>query len=156
MRITHPVHPLRGRCVSVRQALREGSDLYYLVECPDGQAQRIPRAWTDQAVVEPATPGARFTPRQLLTLRRWLDDHFRKVLLDKPKEIESPGREVNLPGGDDDECEQDLCQSAEALVSSATESTATTPNSTGKVGTAMLEGAGGKGSHFCQSEGGSP
>ena len=156
MHITHPVHPLRGRYVSVRQALREGSDLYYLVECPDGQAQRIPRAWTDQAIVEPATPGARFTPRQLLTLRRWLDDHLRKALLDETEEIESPGREENLSGGDDDEREQDLFQPAEALVNSAANSAATTPDHAGEVGAAMLEGAGGKGAHLCQSEGGSP
>ena len=142
--------------MSVRQALREGSDLYYLVECPDGQAQRIPRAWTDQAVVKPATPGARFTPRQLLTLRRWLDDHLRKALLDETEEIESPGREENLSGGDDDEREQDLFQPAEALVNSAANSAATTPDHAGEVGAAMLEGAGGKGAHLCQSEGGSP
>ena len=155
MRITHPVHPLRGRHVSVRQALREGSDLYYLVECPDGQTQCIPRAWTDQAIVEPATPGARFTPRQLLTLRRWLDDRFRKALLDEAEEIESPGRKENLSGGDD-EHEQDLRQPAEALVNSAADSATTTLDRTGEVDAATLEGAGDKGSHSCQSGGGSP
>jgi hypothetical protein len=153
--ITHPVHPLRGRHVSVRQALREGCDLYYLVEYPDGQAQRIPRAWTDQAITEPATPGTRFTPRQLLTLRRWLDDHFQKALLDETEEIESPGRKENLSGGDD-ERKQDLCQRAEALVSSAADSEATTPGHAGEVGAATLESAGAKGSHSCQWEGGSP
>ena len=155
MCITHPVHPLRGRHVSVRQALREGNDLSYLVDCPDGQAQRIPRAWTDQAIVEPATAGARFTPRQLLTLRRWLDDRFRKALLDESEEIESPGRKENLSGGDD-EHEQDLCRAAEALVGSAADSAATTVGHTGEVDAAMLESAGAKGYHSCQREGGSP
>ena len=140
--------------VSVRQALREGSDLYYLVECPDGQAQRIPRGWTDQAIVEPATPGARFTPRQLLALRRWLDDHS-EALLDDWEEIESPERKEHLSGGDD-EYEQGLCRPVEAVVSSAADSAATAPGHTGGVGAATLESAGARGFRSCQWEGGSP
>lgn len=138
----------------MRQALREGGDLYYLVECPDGQAQRIPRAWTDQAIIEPATPGARFTPRQLLALCHWLDDHS-KVLLDDWEEIESPGRKEYLSGGDDGH-EQGSYRRVEALASSAADSTATTADHTGEVGAAVLEGAGAKGAHSGQWEGGSP
>jgi len=137
VRITHPVHPLRGQYVSVRQALREGSDLYYLVECPDGQAQRIPQVWTDQAVIEPATPGARFTPHQLVTLRRWADDHLRSASLDKEREIVP--FEENSSGGNDNEPEHTLYQPRDSVAVPVAAPAEATTCSTGKVGATALE-----------------
>lgn len=137
VRITHPVHPLHDQYVSVRQTLREGNDQYYLVEGPDGQGQRIPRAWTDQVVIEPATPGARFTPHQLVTLRRWVDDHLWSASLDKEREI-VPFEENSL-GGNDNEPEHTLYQSRDSVAVPVAAPAEATTCSTGKVGATALE-----------------
>ena len=120
--------------------LREGQELYVLIEWPDGQVRRIPLAWTDQVVVEPTTMGARFTPVQLLTLRRWLDDHL-EAGLDKEAVIVSPEEKVAFSGGDDNETEDVLCPPPTHLASPIPPSTATSAGTAGSVDTAQLGGA---------------
>lgn len=139
VRIIHAAHPLRGQCVSVRQTLQRGGEPHLLVERPDGRTQLIPSTWTDQVSVESAT-GARFTPRQLLALRRWLDDHLRSAPLDKSGHIVSP--EKNSSGGNDDELERPISsRPAGCLAESRTARAETATGFAGKVDAAVLEGS---------------
>jgi hypothetical protein len=128
VQITHSAHPLCGQWVTVRRVLREGQEYYLLVEWPDnGQVRRIPQAWTDQAVVEPATPGARFTPQQLRALRQWLDARL-PVALDKEAEKVSPEKQHTISGGGTHASEAGSDPVAGSLASSLPTPAATTPH----------------------------
>jgi hypothetical protein len=136
VQITHSAHPLCGQWVTVRSVLQEGQEYYLLVEWPDnGQVRRIPQAWTDQAVVEPATPGARFTPQQLRTLRQWLDARL-PVALDKEAERVSPEKQCTISGGDPYASEARPDPAAGSLASSLPTPTATTPHPAEPMGAA--------------------
>ena len=103
VRVTHEAHPLRGCCVTLRQVRDQGGESFLVIERPDGQVQQIPRSWTDLAVPEPATPGARFTPRQLLALRRWLDTPRGVRRRAGGEEVVSSAKNGEGSGGNDDE-----------------------------------------------------
>jgi hypothetical protein len=68
----------------VWRKFRLGTADWLVIESPElGEVRRIPQAWTDQAISEPGALGARFTPMQLRTARRWLDIRS-GLALDKP------------------------------------------------------------------------
>jgi len=150
VRITHATHPLCGQCVSIQQTIQRKDELHFLIERPGGQVQLIPISWTDQAVVEPSAPGARFTPHQLITLRRWLDGHLQSNSLDKSEHVVSPKRksrpfrvkesEATLLGGNDDELEQSISsQPTGPLARPTTRATATSAGSDSRDDTPALE-----------------
>ena len=95
--IIHAAHPLRGCDVPIRQFLTQGGQPYLRIERPDGHLQLIPQSWTDLEVREPATPGAPFTPRQLMILRRWLD-----ARQEESRKEGGPSEDPNVSSGGND------------------------------------------------------
>ena len=124
--------------MSVQQTIQKGGEQYLLIERPDNQTQLIPINWTDQAIVKPAASGACFTPGQLLTLRRWLDNHLQTSGLDEKAGIVSLKAQHNPSGGNDDEEENKPIQSTSILERPNAESTPETTGPTGNMGAAGL------------------
>jgi len=48
--ITYPPHPLVGQHLKVVGRQRNGRDLFWCVELPDGSHAKLPSSWTDQGV----------------------------------------------------------------------------------------------------------
>ncbi len=141
VQITHPAHPLRGQRLTVRRVLQEGGTDYLFVEWPDnGQVRRIPQAWTDQAITEPAMPGARFTLPQLRAVRQWLDVHLPEAL-DKTVERVSLEKKHTISGGDPDVPGASSSAVTVSLASAVAVPTTATSHPTGAVDVALLESA---------------
>ena len=140
VQITHPAHPLRGRSLPVRRVFREGGESHYVVEWPDGNPQRIPLAWTDQAQVGSAMAGARFSPHQLLTLRQWLEGRCSRAAVDKDEEANrmAPEKAPDISGGHDHESASDLCPPTSGVAEPAPVVPATTAGLVGTVGASPL------------------
>jgi len=134
-RIIHAAHPLHGCHVPIRQVLRKGGEVHLLIDRPDGDVQLIPQRWTDRALQVQATPGARFTPKQLLTLRRWLDERQPLAGFDKDRVggIVS-GVKTNILGDDAHEQESLSSQSRSSVVSTDRAATASVAVSADEMG----------------------
>jgi hypothetical protein len=124
----------------VRGTVQKKNELHFIIERPDGETQLIPISWTNQGVVEPAARGARFTPRQLIALRRWLDNHLQSNSLDKSEDVLSPKEKSNPLGGKDDELEQPISsRSMDSLASPPARAKAASTGSDGGYGSPTLE-----------------
>ena len=142
VQITHPAHPLRGQSVPVLRTLQQKKGIEFLIEWPDGQVSCIPQNWTDQVNSVPVTPGSKFTVDQLTLIQRWLDDHLRKVGLDRRSEIISPEKKHNSAGGNDGESKPGLSSPTDCMGRANASAATTTCGTTGKIGTEVLEDAG--------------
>jgi len=112
VRITHPVHPLRGQAVRVLEPASRSHPHQIRVQRPDGTSQLMPLDWTDQRPPPACLPGARLVLANLLRLSQCLAGLLAEP---PPGGMMPPDRNLSLTGGTKDEASQTPAGMADPL-----------------------------------------
>ncbi|MDH3675763.1 MAG: Y4bD/Y4pK family protein, partial [Anaerolineae bacterium] len=112
VRITHPVHPLRGQAVRVLEPESRSQPDQIRVQRPDGTSQLMPLDWTDQTPQLACLAGARLVLANLLVLSQCVAGLLAEP---QPGSIMPPDSNISLTGGTKDEASQTPAGVAETL-----------------------------------------
>ncbi len=86
IQVTHPTHPLRGRSLRVVRSRRQGDELHWIAELPDGSRIQLPSSYTDCPGGGASLRGKRRTTATPHALRELL--HLLKHLVAPSSEME--------------------------------------------------------------------